>query len=140
MLSLAGAAFIARLINKPLRELSFAASRMRDGDFDASRLDEKVATSEIREVNIGFNRMAAQLSKVEQDRVDRRPDRVPRLGTRGRRFAIDVQRQRKGMNEYKAKRYVRQRDYFGPLMLRNGDTDALIVGFSKNYTSTLIHL
>ena len=68
-LSLAGAAFIARLINKPLRELSFAASRMRDGDFDASRLDEKVATSEIREVNIGFNRMADQLSKVEQDRV-----------------------------------------------------------------------
>ena len=69
VLSLAGAAFIARLINQPLRELSFAASRMRDGDFDASRLDEKVATSEIREVNIGFNRMAAQLSKVEQDRV-----------------------------------------------------------------------
>ncbi|MES2941890.1 MAG: ATP-binding protein [Pseudomonadota bacterium] len=69
VLSLAGAAFIARLINQPLKELSFAASRMRDGDFDASRLDEKVATSEIREVNIGFNRMAAQLSKVEQDRV-----------------------------------------------------------------------
>ena len=69
VLSLAGAAFIARLINQPLRQLSFAASRMRDGDFDASRLDEKVATSEIREVNIGFNRMAAQLSKVEQDRV-----------------------------------------------------------------------
>ena len=69
VLSLAGAAFIARLINQPLQELSFAASRMRDGDFDASRLDEKVATSEIREVNIGFNRMAAQLSKVEQDRV-----------------------------------------------------------------------
>ncbi|MBW7676951.1 NADP-dependent malic enzyme [Chryseobacterium chendengshani] len=46
-------------------------------------------------------------------------------------------RQRKGMNEYKAKRYVRQRDYFGPLMLRHGDTDGLIVGFSKNYVSTL---
>ena len=46
-------------------------------------------------------------------------------------------RQRKGMNEYKAKRYVRQRDYFGPLMLHHGDTDALIVGFSKNYSSTL---
>ncbi len=69
VLSLAGAAFIARLINQPLKQLSFAASRMRDGDFDASRLDEKVATSEIREVNIGFNRMADQLSKVEQDRV-----------------------------------------------------------------------
>ncbi|MDB5929643.1 MAG: integral rane sensor signal transduction histidine kinase [Polaromonas sp.] len=68
-LSLAGAAVIARLINQPLKQLSFAASRMRDGDFDASRLDEQVATSEIREVNIGFNRMAAQLSKIEQDRV-----------------------------------------------------------------------
>ncbi|MEO6015636.1 MAG: two-component sensor histidine kinase, partial [Polaromonas sp.] len=32
-LSLAGAAFIARLINRPLKQLSFAASRMRDGDF-----------------------------------------------------------------------------------------------------------
>ncbi|WP_027376178.1 NADP-dependent malic enzyme [Kaistella palustris] len=46
-------------------------------------------------------------------------------------------RQRKGMNEYKAKRYVRQRDYFGPLMLHHGDTDALIIGFSKNYASTI---
>ena len=68
-LSLAGAAVIARLINQPLKQLSFAASRMRDGDFDASRLDEQVATSEVREVNIGFNRMAAQLSKIEQERV-----------------------------------------------------------------------
>lgn len=46
-------------------------------------------------------------------------------------------RQRKGMNEYQAKRYVRQRDYFGPLMLKHGDTDALVVGFSKNYASTI---
>jgi two-component system osmolarity sensor histidine kinase EnvZ len=68
-LSLVGAALIARLINSPLKQLSFAASRLRDGDFDASRLDEEVSTSEIREVNRGFNRMAAQLSKIEEDRV-----------------------------------------------------------------------
>jgi two-component system, OmpR family, osmolarity sensor histidine kinase EnvZ len=68
-LSLAGAALIARLINRPLKQLSFAASRVRDGDFDASRLDEHVATSEVREVNIGFNRMAQQLAKIEQDRA-----------------------------------------------------------------------
>ena len=68
-LSLVGAALIARLINSPLKQLSFAASRMRGGDFDGSRLDERAATSEIREVNIGFNRMAEQLSKIEQDRV-----------------------------------------------------------------------
>jgi two-component system, OmpR family, osmolarity sensor histidine kinase EnvZ len=69
VMSLVGAAFIARLINSPLKQLSFAASRMRDGDFDASLLDERATTSEVREVNIGFNRMAEQLSKIEQDRV-----------------------------------------------------------------------
>jgi two-component system, OmpR family, osmolarity sensor histidine kinase EnvZ len=68
-LSLAGAALIARLINRPLRDLSFAASRVKDGNFSASRLDETVQTSEIREVNIGFNRMAQQLAKIEQDRA-----------------------------------------------------------------------
>jgi len=68
-LSLAGAAVIAQLINRPLKELSFAASRVRDGDFDASHLDERATTSEIREVNIGFNRMAEQLAKIEQDRA-----------------------------------------------------------------------
>jgi two-component system, OmpR family, osmolarity sensor histidine kinase EnvZ len=68
-LSLAGAALIARLINQPLKQLSFAASRVREGDLSASHLDEFVASNEIREVNIGFNRMAQRLSKVEQDRA-----------------------------------------------------------------------
>jgi len=68
-LSLAGAALIARLINRPLRQLSVAASRVRDGNFTASPLDEHVTTSEIREVNIGFNRMAERLAKIEQERA-----------------------------------------------------------------------
>ena len=68
-LSLAGAALIARLINRPLKQLSFAASRVREGDMSSGQLDEMVSTSEIREVNIGFNRMAQRLSKVEQDRA-----------------------------------------------------------------------
>jgi two-component system osmolarity sensor histidine kinase EnvZ len=68
-LSLMGAALIARLVNRPLRALSFAASRVRNGDFNASRLDETVHTSEIREVNIGFNRMAQRLAKLDQDRA-----------------------------------------------------------------------
>lgn len=46
-------------------------------------------------------------------------------------------RNRKGVNEYIAKRLVRQRDYFAPLMLKHGDTDALIVGYSKNYRTVL---
>jgi two-component system osmolarity sensor histidine kinase EnvZ len=63
-----GSVAIARLINKPLQELSFAASRIREGEFD-SRLDETTLTSEIRAVNIGFNRMARELAKVEEERA-----------------------------------------------------------------------
>jgi two-component system, OmpR family, osmolarity sensor histidine kinase EnvZ len=63
-----GSAAIARAINRPLQELSFAASRIREGEFD-SRLDENTLTSEIRQVNMGFNRMARELAKVEEDRA-----------------------------------------------------------------------
>jgi two-component system, OmpR family, osmolarity sensor histidine kinase EnvZ len=63
-----GSAAIARLINQPLKDLSFAASRIRDGEFE-SQLDENTITNEIREVNMGFNRMARELAKVEEDRA-----------------------------------------------------------------------
>ncbi len=68
-LSLLGAAVFARLLNRPLKQLSAATARVRDGDFESGRLDEQVATVEIREVNIGFNRMAEQLAKAEADRT-----------------------------------------------------------------------
>ena len=68
-LSLAGAALIARLLNRPLRDLSIAAGRVREGDFAASELNENVATSEIREVNTEFNRMSRKLVQIEQDRA-----------------------------------------------------------------------
>jgi two-component system osmolarity sensor histidine kinase EnvZ len=66
--TLLGSIVIAGLINRPLKQLSFAASRVRDGDLD-SRLDENTITSEIREVNRGFNRMARELARVEEDRA-----------------------------------------------------------------------
>jgi two-component system, OmpR family, osmolarity sensor histidine kinase EnvZ len=66
--TLVGSVTIARLINRPLRQLSFAASRIREGDLE-SRLDENTLTSEIRDVNMGFNRMARELARVEEDRA-----------------------------------------------------------------------
>ncbi|NRT57590.1 sensor histidine kinase [Sphaerotilus uruguayifluvii] len=68
LLTLGGSALIAGLINRPLRQLSFAASRIRDGEY-AERLDEDTTTREIREVNRGFNRMARELAKIEDDRA-----------------------------------------------------------------------
>ena len=67
-ITFAGAMLIAQRVNRPLRDLSFAASRIRGGEYE-SRLDETTITSEIREVNIGFNRMARELAKVEEDRA-----------------------------------------------------------------------
>jgi len=69
VLSLTGAALMAGLINRPLKRLSFAASQVREGNFQASTLDEDAATPEIREVNMGFNRMAERLAKIEQERT-----------------------------------------------------------------------
>jgi len=66
--TMVGSVLIARAINQPLQELSFAASRIREGEYD-SRLDETTLTSEIRAVNIGFNRMARELAKVEEQRA-----------------------------------------------------------------------
>jgi len=68
-LSLAGAALITRFINRPLKQLSRATLQVREGEYEAHRLDERARTNEIRAVNIGFNRMADQLAKIEQDRA-----------------------------------------------------------------------
>ena len=68
-LSLVGAAMMAGLINRPLKRLSVATSQLREGQYKTTSLDENASTSEIREVNIGFNRMAERLAKIEQERA-----------------------------------------------------------------------
>jgi two-component system osmolarity sensor histidine kinase EnvZ len=67
-LSLLGAAAITARINRPLKQLSRAAGRVREGRYQNTALDEHASTPEIREVNVRFNRMAERLAKVEQER------------------------------------------------------------------------
>ena len=66
--TLLGSAAVARLINQPLRDLSSVAHRISDGEYD-SDLDETSLTSEVRQVNMGINRMARELARVEEDRT-----------------------------------------------------------------------
>lgn len=68
-LSLLGGGLMARLLNRPLKLLSTAAAHLREGHYNAALLDENTSTTEIREVNIGFNRMAQRLSSAEADRT-----------------------------------------------------------------------
>ncbi|MHB0921168.1 MAG: sensor histidine kinase [Thiomonas delicata] len=68
LLALIGAAIIASFVNRPLRDLSIATARVREGNF-SHQLSETSGTQEIREVNRGFNRMARALQDIEQDRA-----------------------------------------------------------------------
>src|SRR5258706_3222016 len=46
-------------------------------------------------------------------------------------------RGRKGFNAYEAKKVMRDRNYFGCMMVECGDADAMISGLTKNYPDTI---
>lgn len=46
-------------------------------------------------------------------------------------------RQRKGFNYYESKKIMKDRNYFGSMMVETGDADAMISGLSKNYPDTI---
>jgi len=46
-------------------------------------------------------------------------------------------RQRRGFNAYEAKKIMRDRNYFGCMMVECGDADAMISGLTKNYPDTI---
>jgi malate dehydrogenase (oxaloacetate-decarboxylating)(NADP+) len=46
-------------------------------------------------------------------------------------------RQRRGFNAYEAKKIMRDRNYFGCMMVESGDADAMISGLTKNYPDTI---
>ncbi|MDQ2862331.1 MAG: NADP-dependent malic enzyme [Bacteroidota bacterium] len=48
-----------------------------------------------------------------------------------------ARRQRKGFNYYESKKIMRDRLYFGCMMVETGEADAMISGLSKNYPDTI---
>ena len=46
-------------------------------------------------------------------------------------------RNRKGFNFYESKKVMKDRNYFGCMMVETGDADAMISGLSKNYPDTI---
>jgi malate dehydrogenase (oxaloacetate-decarboxylating)(NADP+) len=46
-------------------------------------------------------------------------------------------RQRKGFNAYEARKIMKDRNYFGCMMVECGDADAMISGLTKNYPDTI---
>jgi len=48
-----------------------------------------------------------------------------------------AKRERKGFNAYEAKKIMKDRNYFGCMMVETGEADAMISGLSKNYPDTI---
>ena len=46
-------------------------------------------------------------------------------------------RQRRGFNLYEAKKIMRERTYFGCMMVRSGEADAMISGLTRKYPTTI---
>jgi malate dehydrogenase (oxaloacetate-decarboxylating)(NADP+) len=46
-------------------------------------------------------------------------------------------RKRKGFNYYESKKIMKDRNYYGSMMVETGDADAMISGLSKNYPETI---
>jgi malate dehydrogenase (oxaloacetate-decarboxylating)(NADP+) len=46
-------------------------------------------------------------------------------------------RKRKGVNLYESRKLMRERNYYGVMMVETGDADAMISGLTKNYPETI---
>ncbi len=59
--------------------------------------------------------------------------------TRRERFGkiLWMNRQRKGYTEYEAQRKMRERNYFGAMMVNIGEADAMISGITRSYPETI---
>jgi malate dehydrogenase (oxaloacetate-decarboxylating)(NADP+) len=47
------------------------------------------------------------------------------------------ERQRKGISQLDAQRWMRERNYFAAMMVNQGDADAMVSGYSRSYPSTV---
>ena len=48
-----------------------------------------------------------------------------------------LEQKRKGVTEYEAKSVMRERNYFASMMVKTGDADAMLSGYSRNYASVV---
>jgi malate dehydrogenase (oxaloacetate-decarboxylating)(NADP+) len=69
---------------------------------------------------------------IVDPRSDEMEDHRNRFGT-----LFFEKRQRKGFNFYESKKVMRDRNYFGAMMVETGEADAMISGLSKNYPDTI---
>lgn len=87
-LGLAGAAFIAHRVGRPLRRLQLAARQVGGGDLGAQIPDAGGSVTEVDETIAAFNQMSAGLKQLEETRRELRArEHLSELGEIGRGLA-----------------------------------------------------
>ncbi|MCH7535291.1 MAG: NADP-dependent malic enzyme, partial [Bacteroidetes bacterium] len=74
----------------------------------------------LKDVEIIDQRSSSQIDRVEQYSK-----------------ALFEKRSRKGMTLYEAGRWMRERNYFGSMMLERGEVDAMVTGLTKKYPTAI---
>lgn len=78
-------------------------------------------------------------NNIDLDDVPIIDPRDPALTDKRNQFAqwFFEKRQRKGITLHEAKKLMNERNYYGAMMVQDGEADALISGLTKNYPSTI---
>jgi len=100
--------------------------------------DEGIA----RPILLGNKERIQQLSKENQLDLKGIPvidPHLPELEEKRSAYGalLFEKRKRKGLNFYEAKKKMRERNYFGAMMVENGEADAFISGLTRQYPETI---
>src|ERR1700733_6086321 len=84
-------------------------------------------------------RATAAANRIEIDEFPIVDPRSEEQDERRRRYTelFFQKRQRRGFNRYESTKIIRDRNYFGCMMVESGEADAMISGLTKNYPDTI---
>ena len=115
---------------------------------EAEHLDVLKAAQTVRDEGIGFPILLGRKSVINElmQKLDFDPENVEILdpkteeeNTRKNAYAHKfwTERNRKGMTRYEAESLMRERNYFGAMMVNEGDADAMLSGYSLSYATVV---
>jgi malate dehydrogenase (oxaloacetate-decarboxylating)(NADP+) len=84
-------------------------------------------------------RLTAAANKIDIDEFPIVDPRSDEQDERRKRYTelFFQKRQRRGFNKYESTKIMRDRNYFGCMMVETGEADAMISGLTKNYPDTI---
>ena len=84
-------------------------------------------------------RATAAANRIEIDEFPIVDPRSEEQDERRKRYTeiFFQKRQRRGFNKYESTKIIRDRNYFGCMMVESGEADAMISGLTKNYPDTI---